>query len=70
MKTFDCVKFMRQRRGQIDCDDEKLDWRSKREKTSSIVHKDPVLSILLDIHADTQSKVAESTAEYRVGGNL
>ena len=64
VKTFDCVEFMRQRRGQIDCDDEKLDWRSKREKTSSIVHKDPVLSVLLDMHADNQSKVAESAAVY------
>ncbi len=42
-KTFDAVRWMRQRREQIDEEDRGLTWEQKRRKTHEIISRDPLL---------------------------
>lgn len=45
-KTFDAVQYMRDRRRQIDEEDDGLTWAEKRHKTHEIVMRDSLLSTL------------------------
>ena len=41
-KGFDAVAWMRQRRAEIDREDEGLSWQEKREKTLRLLAHDPL----------------------------
>jgi hypothetical protein len=41
-KGFDAVAWMRQRRAEIDREDEGLSWQEKREKTRRLLAHDPL----------------------------
>jgi hypothetical protein len=41
-KGFDAVAWMRQRRTEIDREDEGLSWQEKREKTRRLLEHDPL----------------------------
>lgn len=47
-KTFDAVAWMRKRRIEIDEEDKGLSWEKKREKTQSVLEKDPLWLRLKD----------------------
>jgi len=41
-KGFDAVAWMRQRRAEIDREDEGLSWQERREKTRRLLAHDPL----------------------------
>jgi hypothetical protein len=41
-KTFDAVTWMRERRAEIDEEDQGLSWEEKRQKTRDLLEKDPL----------------------------
>ena len=41
-KSFDAVAWMRQRRAEIDKEDEGLTWEEKARKTARLLSKDPL----------------------------
>ena len=47
-KTFDAVSWMRERRTQIDEEDQSLTWAQKHQRTHEQVLQDPVLAQLCD----------------------
>jgi hypothetical protein len=47
-KSFDAVKFMRNRREEIDKEDEGLTWEERSKKTEELLKDDPIYQRLKD----------------------
>ena len=64
-KSFDAVAWMRQRRAEIDKEDEGLTWEEKAQKTAQLLTDDPLWKRL------KRRKIAPPTspAPRAAGGN-
>jgi hypothetical protein len=72
-RTFDAVRWMRERRTQIDEEDRGLTWEEKRRKTHEIVSRGPLLAPFCGgVLAPDQlirATVHEPTEAYDANGN-
>ncbi len=70
MKTFKSVKWMRDKRTQIDEEDQKLSWAEKRQKTHNAIAADPIFQIFAKIAQAPKSVETQGVKESPTDYNL